>query len=416
MARLAVNGGEKAAAELSIPDWPQVTDKSREYVQDCLESGEWCRIYDDANWVEQFETEFADYQEADHAIAVNNGTVALELALRMVGVEPGDEVLVPAYTFIATASAVTSLGAVPRFVDVDPETHNIDPDSVAESITEDTVGIIGVHFGGYPIDFDAILPHIEEHDLFLVEDAAHARGTEWRGEKVGTIGDVGAFSCQQEKSLSGGEGGVVITDGETLAEQGDLLHNIGRVPGEPGYKHYALASNYRLPELQGALLSAQLEKLPEETEYREQTGAVLASELRSIEGIKPKPADDRITARGYESFSFNYEPSAFEGLERDRFIEALEAEGVPAGAGYRLPLTKQRAFAREQVRSLVPSDADVPLYQNQYLPGTEKVIQQRVSLRHRLLLADETEIRLIPKAVRKIQRNANELVTNGGKR
>ena len=202
----------------------------------------------------------------------------------------------------------------------------------------------------------------------------------------------------------------------TLAEQGDLLHNIGRVPGEPGYKHYALASNYRLPELQGALLSAQLEKLPEETEHREHTGAILASELHSIEGIKPKPADDRITARGYESFSFNYDPSAFEGLERDRFIEALEAEGVPAGAGYRLPLTKQQAFAREQVRSLVPSDADVPLYQNQHLPGTEKVIQQRVSLRHRLLLADETEIRLIPKAVRKIQRNVNELVTNGGKR
>ena len=206
MSRLAVNSGEKAAAELSIPEWPQVTDKSREYVQDCLESGEWCRIYEDAKWVERFETEFADYQKADHAIAVNNGIVALELALRMVGVEPGDEILVPAYTFIATASAVTSLGAVPRFVDVDPETHNIDPDSVAESITEDTVGIIGVHFGGYPIDFDAILPLVEEHDLSLVEDAAHSRGTEWRGEKVGTIGDVGAFSCQQEKSLSGGEG------------------------------------------------------------------------------------------------------------------------------------------------------------------------------------------------------------------
>lgn len=125
----------------------------------------------------RFEREFADFQVAEHAIAVNNGTVALELALRMVGVEPGDEVLVPAYTFIATASAVTSVGAVPRFADVDPATNNIDPESVAEAITDDTVGIIGVHFGGYLIDFDAILPLVEAHDLFLVEDAAHARGT-----------------------------------------------------------------------------------------------------------------------------------------------------------------------------------------------------------------------------------------------
>lgn len=239
----------------------------------------------------------------------------------------------------------------------------------------------------------------------------HTHGAhEWRGETVGTIGDVGAFSCQQQKPLSGSEGGVVVTDDDTLAEQGELIHNIGRVPGEPGYKHFVLASNFRLPELQCALLCAQLKKLPEETARREQNGAMLADALRSIEGITPKPADERVTRRGYESFSFNHDPGAFGGLSRDRFIDALEAEGVPAGAGYRLPLTKQRAFAREHVRSLVPDSANVILYQNQHLPGTEGMIRRRVAFRHQLLLADETDIALIPEAIEKIQDNVNELM------
>lgn len=413
MVELAVHGGSKAADALTVPEWPQVTEKSVEYVHDCVESGEWCRITGDASWVDRFEQQFAEYQEAEHAVAVSNGTVALELALRMVGVGPGDEVLVPTYTFIATASAVACLGAVPRFVDVDPATNNIDPEAVAERITEDTVGIVGVHFSGYPMNFDALRPLIAEHDLFLVEDAAHAQGSEWRGEKVGTIGDVGTFSFQQSKSISGGEGGIVVTDDDILAEQGDLLHNIGRVPEEPGYKHYALASNYRLPELQGALLCAQLEKYPDEAEQKESHGDLLQTELQKIDGIKPKPVDDRITARGYEGFSFNYDPSAFEGLDRDTFVEALQAEGVPAGTGYRLPLTKQRAFSREHVQSLVPADVEVPLYQNQRFPGTTELIDRRVSLRHHLLLADETGLRSIPTAVRKIQENADELTTTG---
>lgn len=408
---LAVHGGPKAAPDLELPEWPQINDESFEYVRDCLESGAWCSLEADAGYVERFEDAYADYHDAEHAIAVSNGTVALELALRMCGVEPGDEVLVPAYTFIATAGAVACSGAVPTFVDVDPRTYNVDPASVREAVSEDTVGIVGVHFGGYPLDLDALREITDEHDLFLIEDAAHAHGTEWKGEPVGTIGDVGTFSFQATKSISGGEGGIVLTDDDVLAEEGTLLHNIGREPGKPGYRHYVLSSNYRMSELGAALLSAQFETFPDEFRRREENAAWLRSRLAEIDGIRPQPTDDRVTARGYANFSVNYDPEGFGGPARDDFLEALSAEGVPVSAGYRLPVPEQPAFAREHVRSLVPDDVDLPLYRHQTFPGTEEAIARRVSFSQRYLLADREDLEAIPRAIRKLRDNVDELAS-----
>ncbi|WP_440009630.1 DegT/DnrJ/EryC1/StrS family aminotransferase [Halomicrococcus sp. SG-WS-1] len=408
MDELALRGGPEAAQALDVPDWPRCPDGARENVLDALESESWCRVYDDAQWVDRFEERFADYHDADHAIAVANGTVALEVALRMLDVQPGDEVLVPPYTFIATASAVTSLGAVPRFVDVDPDTYNVDPDAVADAVTDRTVGMVGVHVAGYPMDFDALLPVLDDHDLFLVEDAAHAQGTEWRGEKVGTIGDVGTFSFQESKSLPGGEGGIVVTDDDVLAERGELLHNIGRQDGSV-YRHYELASNARMTEFQGALLCAQLDELPAENETRRRNERALREEIADVDGISAKPEDDRITARGYCLFDLTYDPDAFDGLPRDRFIEALNAEGVPAGTGYAIPLYRQPAFSRATVEALVPADADVPAYRSLHLPGVEEVCATTVTMPHEVLLASEVGVRSVGDAVRKIRRCAPEL-------
>lgn len=410
---LAVHGGPKAAADLTIPEWPQINDESLEYVTDCVESGAWCRLDSDANYVDRAESAFADLHDAEHAIAVSNGTVALELALRALGVQPGDEVIVPAYTFIATASAVACMGGVPKFADVDPETHNVDPESLREQVTEDTVGVIVVHFGGRPVDFDAVLDVTEEHDLFLVEDAAHAHGSEWRGEPIGTVGDVGTFSFQASKSVSSGEGGMVITDDDILAEDARLIHNIGREQDKPGYRHYVLSSNYRMSELEAALLCAQLEQFPEQFSLREANGERLREALGAIDGIETRPADDRVTARGYSTFSVNYDPDAFGGLPKDAFVEALSAEGVPVGGGYGHPLTTQPAMSREHLDALVPDDADVPRFRNQSLPGTEEVIDRRISFSHRYLLADSEDLELIPAAIEKVQVAARAGQLNG---
>jgi dTDP-4-amino-4,6-dideoxygalactose transaminase len=409
MSELALQGGPQAAEALDIPDWPQCTEQSKENVLDALESESWCSSYSGAEWVDRFEEQFGEYHAAENAIAVANGTIAIEVALRMLDVQPGDEVLVPPYTFIATASAVTSVGAVPRFVDVDPVTYNVDAASVAEQVTDRTVGMVGVHIAGYPMDFDELLPVVREHDLFLIEDAAHAQGTEWKGEKVGTIGDVGTFSFQETKALSGGEGGMVITDDTVLAERGELLRNIGRVSGKT-YRHYELASNCRMTEFQGALLCAQLEKLPRENERRMQSEEVLRNELEDIDGITPKPRDDRITNRGYCLFDLQYDSAAFDGLPRETFLEAVSAEGVPASTGYAMPMYRQPTFARETVGALVPANADVPAYRSLHLPGVEEVTQTNVSLTHQVLLADERGIRSIADAIRKISANTDELL------
>lgn len=406
---LAIDGGEPIAADFEVPDWPTPADNSLEYVQECVESGAWCRLNGDATFVETFEEAYATYHDADHGIAVANGTVAIELALRMCGIEPGDEVLVPAYTFIATAGAVACMGGVPRFVDVDPRTCNLDPDAVREAITEDTVGIVGVHFGGYPMDLDELTDIVDEHGLFFIEDAAHAHGTEWRGEKVGTFGEVGTFSFQASKCLTAGEGGIVLTDDDLLAEDGELLHNIGRVPGKPGYRHYVLSSNYRMAELQAALLTAQFEAFPDEFERRAENAQFLDDALSGIPGIEIQPPDERITQRGYANYTAFFDPAGFEGVDRDTFVDALSAEGIHVGTGYGHPLTEQPAVARERLRSMLPEGVDVPFFRHQSLPGTREVIGSRLSFSQRYLLADRADLELLPAAIEKVRDNVEEL-------
>ena len=409
MAELAIRGGPAAAEGLDVPEWPWMNEASEQYVQEALDSGHWCRNAG-GEFCDRLEAEFAEYHDAEHAVAVSNGTAAIELALLACGVEPGDEVIVPSYSFIASASAVPAVGAVPRFVDTDPETYNIDLDHLEEVITDRTVGVVGVHFAGYPMDMDRLVPLVEEHDLFLVEDAAHAQGTEWRGEKVGTFGDFGTFSFQESKSLPSGEGGIVVTGDDVLAERARILHNIGREQGTTGYRHYRMGTNYRLSEIHAALALGQLEKLDAENRTRERNERLLVEELQSIPGIETKPRDDRITARGYCLENFRYDADEFDGLPRDRFIEALVAEGVPVSDGYEMPLYRQPAFFRNEIGRLLPDGTEIPDYRNQHLPGVEEVCRTNVSYSHKVLLAEADGVRSIATAIRKIQDNTDELL------
>jgi dTDP-4-amino-4,6-dideoxygalactose transaminase len=411
MSELAINGGPKAAEGLQMPQWPMFGEEDEKAVLDAVGSRHWGRLYPGSR-VEQFEQAFAEYQDAKHGTAVSNGTVALELAIVACGIRPGDEVLVPAVTFIASASAiVTSVGAIPVYVDIDPETASISPERIEEAITDRTRGIVAVHYGGYPIDFDRILPIVEKHNLVLIEDCAHAQGTEWKGRKVGAIGNMGAFSFQESKAFTAGEGGIVLTNDDELAEQARLYHNIGRVIGRPGYEHHVLASNYRMSDLHAALLLVQLRRFQEQIKVKNENGRYLARELKRIGGVEPLKQDERVTLRGNYFFIMRYHSEHFDGVHRDRFVEALRAEGVPCGAGYGLPLYRQPAFRRESVgRWLSESSKPWPDYESMYLPASEHFCaEEQVTLPHQVLLADRSGMQCIVDAVAKIKGNTSEL-------
>ncbi|MBS7657397.1 DegT/DnrJ/EryC1/StrS family aminotransferase [Candidatus Bathyarchaeota archaeon] len=411
MAKLAINGGPAEASELKsrIPSWPKASTKAKKALLEALESGKWCRVYSGSK-AEQFEKAFASYHDAKHGIAVANGTVSLELSLKTGKIGFGDEVLVPAVTFIASASAITEVGAVPRFVDIDPETAVMSPKALKDSITDMTKAVLVVHYAGYPVDFDEILPIVRRNGLFLVEDCAHAHGTEWKGRKVGAIGDMGSFSFQESKSLASGEGGIVLTDNDVLAERARLMHNIGRVVGRPGYEHFILSSNYRLSELQAALLLAKLDELPKEVEEKHVNGEYLAEKLMRIGGVEPLKRDQRITKRGYYFFVIRYDKTEFNGLPKKRFIEALNAEGVPAGSGYGMPLYKQPAFKKENLDTVIPKGVKTPDYERLSLPGAEKYIAEEVTLPHPILLSGKEGLDLVVNSIQKIKENVDELL------
>jgi len=406
MSELALTGGPAVAAELEARagSWPRLVDTRDEApVLDVLRSGHWGRLHDDS-YAERFETAFAAYQDARHGIAVANGTVSLQLILRTLNIGLGDEVIVPALTFIATASAVAEVGALPIFADVDPETLTIDPVSVAEAITPRTRAIIGVHYGGFPIDFDRLLALASERGLHLIEDAAHAQGSAWRGTRVGALGTFGSFSFQESKALSSGEGGIILTNDDALAERARLLHSIGRRSDQPGYLHYALASNYRLSELQAALLLAQFAHLPEQVAARDEARRVLDDALAETGILTPQRRDERVTQRGYYFAVYRYQEDALDGIPRAAFLEALKAEGVPASTAYGVPVYRYAAFAPEALRtSPLRGLEHVPAYHRLHLPVTERVCaHEQVTIPHHVLLAGPESMGLIVDAVTKI--------------
>ena len=271
--------------------------------------------------------------------------------------------------------------------------------------------MVTVHYGGYPSDFDRLLPIAEEHGLFLVEDCAHAHGTEWRGRRVGSIGDMGCFSFQESKSVTAGEGGVVLTDEEELASRARLIHNIGRVSGKPGYIHYLLSSNYRMSEFQAALIVEALKFYPEQLKIKHETGKYLAGKLVKIGGVDPLRRDPRVTSRGYYYFVIRYGKDEFGRLPKDKFMEALRAEGVPVNLGYGMPVYRQPAMTRENLAEVLDGNLIKRMlpYEEIRLPGAEKFIESEMILPHQALLAGKEGADLIASVIVKIKNNVEEL-------
>jgi dTDP-4-amino-4,6-dideoxygalactose transaminase len=410
MAQLAMNGGPKTVARQLGKSWPIFDEKEEQAVVEVVRSGKWWRGGFDnpsESKVAQFEDAFAAYQHAKHGIAVTNGTQALECALKAVGVVPGDEVIVPALTFVATATAVVLVNAIPVFADIDPATYNISPESTEACITERTRAIVPVHNGGYPCDMDRIMEIAAKHDLTVIEDCAHAHGSEWRGRRVGAIGHMGGFSLQAGKTLTCGEGGIVLTDDDELAEKAYSFHHIGRLPGRPFYEFHRVASNLRMTEFQAAVALAQLSRLDEQTETRERNVTHLARGLEQIDGVAPIDRDERVTRWGFYYWNFHYDEERFDGVPRDKFLEALRAEGVPAGVGaHGAPIYQNPVFQRTDFTWL-GRDID---FTKVHCPEAERVhAHAALSLTHRLFLGEQEDMDLILEAIRKIRENTGEL-------
>jgi dTDP-4-amino-4,6-dideoxygalactose transaminase len=358
----------------------------------------------------EFERAFAKFHGARHGIAVTNGTAALEVTMAGLGITAGDEVIVPDFTFVATASAVLFVNALPVLVDVDPETYCINPDLVEAAITPRTKAIIAVHMGGHPADLDRLQQIAKRKRLKLIEDSAHAHASEWRGQRVGTFGVAGTFSFQSSKLITAGEGGIIISNDDKFEVQARSVHDCGRMPGEWFYSHFIYGSNYRLSEWQGAILNVQLSRLDEQTKRRHQNSRLLDRLLREIPGITPQKLDERCTRNGQYAYIFHMNKKEFAGLSTERFIEAMNAEGIPNQASYP-PLHKLHMFRNGQYRKRLSGKQakEKHAFLGKKFPVTHKAAWETVWIPQPALLGDEEDMQEIAAALGKIQKNAKEL-------
>lgn len=388
--------------DVQFPSWPVHDEAEEKAVLEVLTSGIWGSSQ--GNVVATFEREFAAYQQAEHAVCLTNGTLAIAAALRAAGVGIGDEVIVPPYTFIATAAAALFVGAVPVFADVDPLTHLLDPAATEAAITGRTKAVVVVHLAGRPADMDAFCDLGTRRGLTIVEDCAQAHGAAYKGRPVGAIGDLGTFSFQSSKNISAGEGGAVLTDDEKLAGALYSLVNVGRVPGGGWYQHAAVGYNLRLTEFQAAILRAQLVRHPAQQEVREANARLLSELLGESSEIVLAPADDSVTGHGRHLFMLRL-PNLGAAGKRDAAVRALAAEGLGASSGY-VPLHRNEALVSE---AKAIADRLSQPWPEPNCPQADLVSTDTIWLPQPYLLGTEEQTRGVAAAILKVVSNADQL-------
>ncbi len=332
MKELAISGGTPVRSS-AYPAWPNGDDREIEAVTDVIRNGEWGGFPEPGRYGGRFEEAFAAYQGAAHGILMSNGTITMEVALKALGIGWGDEVIIPALTFAATAYAPIAAGALPVIVDVSPDTWCIDPDLVEAAITPTTKAIMPVHLGHQMADMDRIMAIAAKHGLAVVEDCAHAHGQQWRGKGAGCIGDFGSFSHQSSKILTAGEGGSLLTSDDDLARRAHSLIDCGRAK-DPDEKEFTFGANYRLGELHAALLVVAMDRFPAQQAQRADAGALFEGLVAQVPGVRVMPVDARVTRWSFYNYIVAIDPEAFAGRTNGIVCAALEAEGIPAEVQY----------------------------------------------------------------------------------
>lgn len=392
MEKLAIDGGTPVRTK-PFPEWPIFGELEERLILEVVRSGKWGgtgRVK-----LPELEEKFAAAHDAKHAVSVVNGTLAITVALQAAGVQPGDEVIMPPYTFIATASSALMFGAIPVFVDVEPDTLLIDPKKVEAAITPKTKAIVAVHIAGSPANMTRLKEIAAKHKLRIIEDSAQAVGAKWDGVGVGAQGDLGTFSFQSSKNINAGEGGMILTNDRELADRAWSLANVGRIRAGGWYQHEAIGWNLRMTEFQAAILLGQLTRLEEQAALRERNAALLTELLGGIEGVRTLRRDPRVTRHAQHLFMFRIEPGLADRVDKADVIRKLNAEGIPVSSGY-VSLNQNRAVISETKKWL----GEERIYS---CPISERACDKEILWLHQnVLLADEADMHDIARAVQKV--------------
>jgi dTDP-4-amino-4,6-dideoxygalactose transaminase len=408
-AKPALLGGAPVRSK-PFPSWPIISGGEEKAWGEVLHSGKWCRL--DGDRATHFEQAWAGMLGARFCKATSSGTTALHSSLNALGVGPGDEVIVPPYTFVATINVVLLQFALPVFVDSDRETFQIDAGKIEAAITPRTKAILPVHLGGSAADMDKILEIGRRRGIPVLEDACQAHLGEWRNKKLSTLGALGCFSFQASKNLNSGEGGAILSNNEDVFARAAAFHNNGR--GKVGYEfsYVSNGSNHRITEFQATMLLEQLKRLEAQARTREQNAQYLTSQLKEIPGIRPARMYEGCTRNAYHLYMFRYDPAGFGGLARAAFLKALEAEGIPCSGGYD-PLNKEpfieKTVSSNHFRRLF-SDAELAQYRERIqCPENDKLCEEGLWMSQTMLLGTRSDMDQIVEAVLKIRKHAAAL-------
>lgn len=345
--RLAIDGGKKAVSDevkKALQPWPPVYQETAEKLKAIYMSGKWSF---NGPYEQEFSLKFAKYCGAGHGVFMVNGTVTLESALHALGVKAGDEVIVPGNTWLATAMAAVYLGAIPVFVDVEPDTLCLDPEKVRKAITSKTKAIIPVHLFGSMADMDKFMRISKEFNIPVIEDCAHAQGGVLDGKGLGSIGHVGSFSFQQSKTLSSGEGGICLTNSDELADKLFRIKHIGYSAGQKqgmaasGPQEGLICHNYRGLEFNAAILLDALKHLKAQTVLRDKNAMYFTELIKDVPGITVQARGRKADRQGYYNFVLLLQPSKLKsGITIKEVQAALSAEGLGCGIGGYGPVYK----------------------------------------------------------------------------
>jgi len=406
---LALKGGTPVRTA-PFPKWPQTNELDEANILKALRNHRWCTY--DGEFIPKFEKAWAQDLGVRGCVMTPCGTNALHTAVEIVGVSPGDEVLVAPFTYIATIDAIMLNYALPVFVDTDLRTFQMDPDDIEHRITEHTRAILPVHILGAPAHMDRILAIAKKHNLAVIEDACQGHVGEWKGKRLGTLGTVGCFSFQESKVLPGGEAGAMVSDNEELIQKAYMFRDFGRNPKDDD-SFLVRGTKYRISDFAAAVLMAQITRFKELCVVREKNAAYLSEQLKQVPGLHPQEHYPESTRQAHYCFGVRYDKAHFNGLSYQHVTRALNAEGIPVSGKYTPPLNRE-PYLEHTLNSrgfqTIFSKERLKRYREQnHCPHNDELCETMLFMPHGALMGTRGDTQDIVEGFAKIQKNASSI-------